>query len=434
MQVSVEKVNSVERRLTIVVPADQVTAAYEKQIQQYAQKANIKGFRPGKAPIAFIKQRFGNDAHQEAVGEVMRKALFDAITANDLKPVSTPQVEPKTLGLNNQPLEFIALIEVLPEIDNIQFTLEAAEKLIVEVISTDIDRVIGHLRKQHTQWNKVDRATKEKDRVVIDYHTVYEGIADMEHAVKNYTLELGSKVMLPGFEEGLMGAAVGDVRTLNLHFPADFKMTEKAGKPVDFVVEIKQIYEADTPAVDDAFIHKLGIKSGLEADLRAQIQRSLEQERNRLVKEKLKEQVFQKLLEQNPLDVPKALVAQEAQHIHDEIYPQHKQHDHHQHSAEETAAFSDIAKKRVILGLLINEYAKQANITVDKARVDQRIQEVASAYEHAQEVIAWLSSSKEQRAGIEAQVTEDQVLDKLLEAVKITEKMISYAELTGVNV
>jgi len=432
MQVSVEKVNNVERRLTIVVPANQVEEAYARQLDKLAKKANIKGFRPGKAPVSYIEQRFGDDARKEALAEVMQKSLYEAITEQDLKPVSQPQVEPK-LMMPNQPLEFIASFEVLPDIENIQFSMSTIEKPVTEVTSDDVDRVVEQLRKQYAKWKLVNRPAQEKDRVVIDYYAIFEGKSDIENKIENFPLELSSKVMLPGFEEGLKGAKAEEERTLNLSFPADFPAAERAGKPVDFVVKIKQVFEADVPELNDDFVQKLGVKSGKVDDLKDQIKQSLEQERDRLVKEKLKEQVFRQLLEQNPIDVPRSLVEREAHNIHDEIYPQHQHHDHHQHSNEEMAAFNDVAKKRVSLGLLIAEYAKKANLQVNKDRVNQRIQEIAAAYEHPQEVIAWLSSP-ERRNGIEAQVMEDQVLDKLMEDVSVTEKTMSYAELKGIRI
>ena len=117
---------------------------------------------------------------------------------------------------------------------------------------------------------------------------------------------------------------------------------------------------------------------------------------------------------------PASLVEREAKNIHDEVYPQHQQHDHHQHSDEEMSAFNDIAKKRVAFGLLIAEYAKQHDIKPDSERVNQRIQEIASVYENPKEVVEWLSAD-ERRSGIEAQVMEDQVMEKLMEGVKVTE-------------
>src|SRR3990167_1195683 len=276
MQVSVEKINAVERRLTITVPVNEVNEAYVKQINQYQKQAH-KGFRPGKAPLSYIEQRFGAEARKEALGEIMQKAFYEAISENHLKPVNAPSVEPK-LAAPDQPFEFIASFEILPELEKINFTMDKLEKLIVEVKDDDIHRVLEKLCKQHAKWNVIDQPAKDKNRVVIDYYAIYEGKEDQEHKVADFPLELGSKVMIPGFEEGLMGVIAGDERKLNLHFPADFGVAERASKPVDFIVKVKQVYEAHIPQLDEVFIKKLGIASGKEEDLQAQIRQSLEQE------------------------------------------------------------------------------------------------------------------------------------------------------------
>lgn len=431
MQVSVEKVSRVERRLTIIVPAQQVEDAYTRQIMEFAKKANIKGFRPGRAPLSYIKQRFGADARKEAVNDVIQKSLYQAIVDEKLQPVSTPRVEPKVIA-PDKPLEFVVSFEVLPEIEKINFEKASIEKLNVTLTDADIDRVLAQLLKQYTDWKLVDRPAQENDRVVIDYHTVFEGNADLEHKRENFPLELGSKLMLPGFEEGLIGSKVGDEKTIASKFPDDFTVKERAGKPVDFVVTVKQVFEANKPELTEDFVQKLGIASGKLEDLKNQVKQTLEHERDRLIKEKLKEQVFTKLLDQNQMEVPNALVAREAKVIHDEIYPHHKEDKEHSHNDEEIATFNDIAKKRVALGLLIAEYARKENLTPDKARVDDRIQEIASSYQNPQEVAAWLA--KERRGGIEAQILEDQVLEKLMEGLDVTEKDISYDELKGTSV
>lgn len=431
MQVSVEKISNIERRLTITVPVSQIEAAYTKQMDMLAKKANIKGFRPGKAPKSFIQQRFGGDARQEAYSEVIQSALQQALISEKLQPVSMPQVEPKVMT-PDQPLEFTASFEVLPEVGEVKLAMASIERPVVDVKDEDVSLVIDQLLRQFTQWKEVDRVAREKDRVVIDYYAIFEGNSDAENKITNFPLELGSKVMLAGFESALVGAKAGDEKTLNLHFPADYGVADKAGKPIDFVVNVKQVFEANTPAITEEFIQRLGVKSGKETELKDQIRKSLEQERNRLVKEKVKEQVFGQLIEQNPIDVPAALVEREAKNIHDEVYAQHQHHDHHSHSEEELSGFKDVAKKRVSLGLVIGEFAKQAQLKVDQDKVKERIQEIAGAYEQPQEVIQWLSEG-ERRSGIEAQVMEDQVIEKLMEAIKVIDKPMSYAELKGAN-
>lgn len=431
MQVSVEKISKIERRMTVIIPANQVEEAFDRQIKRVAEKANIQGFRPGKAPLNVIKQRFGNEARSEALGEVIQQSLYKALAEQNLKPVSMPRIEPKTTGLNQQPLEYIASFEVLPDIDHVNFKLDSLEKLEVEVSDQDVDRVVEQLRKQYAKWEVVDRAAKEKDRVVVSYHAIFDGKEEKDSKVQDYPLELGAKTMIPGFEEGLIGMKAGEQKTLKLSFPADFNDTERAGKPVEFVIELKKVFEADIPELKEELVKKLGVASGQLDELKKQIRQSLEQERDRLVKEKVKEQVFKQLLEQNPIDVPASMVEREAKQIHDEIYTH--QHDHHNHSTNEMTAFNEMAKKRVALGLLVSEYAKKHELKADDASVQARIREIAAAYEQPQEVIAWLSSN-ERRQGIEAQVLEEQVLDKLTDGTPTTIKKINYAELKGIRI
>jgi trigger factor len=435
MQVSVEQVSAIERRLTITVPANLVEEAYTTQMNQVAKTAAIKGFRPGKAPMSYIQDRFGADVRKEAVGRVMEKALYEAISENKLQPVSTPRIEPKIV-VPDQPLEFIASFEVLPTVGTVQFALANVEKLNVDVTMADVERVIERLQKQGTKWKIVDRPARDKDRVVIDYHAIIEGVEDPEK-IQSFPLELGSKTTLPGFEDGLIGVVAGEQRNLHLTFPADGSnqvldadKQALAGKPAEFVILVKQVYEAEVPPLDGQFMQQLGVKSGDVEDLKKQIKQTLERERNHIVKNKLKEQVFKALLEQNPLDVPQALIAREAGKVHDEMYgrdPEHK----HQHSNKETAMFHDVARRRLALSLLVSEFVTQQDLKADPARVDQRIQEISTAYENPPEIVAWLST-KERRDDIEGQVLEDMVLDKLLENVPVTEKVMTYGELTGI--
>ena len=344
MQVTVEKVSNVERRLTIVIPVNQVEEAYDKQLNKFAQKAKIKGFREGKAPMNVVKQHYGDEARKEALSEVINESLYKALHEQKIQPVNMPRVEPKIME-PNKPLEYVATVEVLPEIGEVKFNLQELEKPVVGVTEDDVNRVLEQLRKQYTKWKVVDREARLQDRVMMDYNAEFEGNTDKDSKVENFPIELGSKLMLPGFEDGLLGVKAGDVKTLNLSFPADFHIADKAGKPITFTVTIKKIYEADMPAIDEAFMLQLGVKSGKEEELRKQIRDSLEMECKRLVTDKVKDQLFRHLLEENNLEVPASLVAREAKNIHDEMYPQHEHHDHHQHSDDEMTAFNDIAKK-----------------------------------------------------------------------------------------
>lgn len=429
MQISVEKVSNSEQRLTISVPHQEIEAEYQKQIQEVAKKANLQGFRPGKAPLQLIMKRYGEEVRRDAMSTVMRQALSDAIKEHQLQPINYPRIEPK-VGKNANAFEFVAYIEVYPEITDIAFDMKDVEKLHVDVKESDIEQVIDQLKKQHTRWEEVTRPAVLKDRLVIDYYAIFEGKSDLENKVEKFTLELGSHAMIPGFEDGLIGAVAGEQKNLSLHFPADFQLTDKAGKPVDFVVSIDKVYQGETPEINAEFLKKLGIETGNVDDLKSQIRSSLEQERDRLIKAKLKEQIFGYLIEHNSIDVPSSLVEREAHAIHDEMY--RYEHDHSKHSEDELNKFNEIAKKRVSLSLLLAEIIKKHDLKVDQNLVDARVNEIAALYQDSAEVIKWLSS-KEQRQGIESQVLEDQVIEKLMENLNVIQKEMSYAELKGIQ-
>ena len=180
MQISVEKVSNAERRLTISVPNQEIETEYQKQIQEVAKKANLQGFRPGKAPLNLIMKRYGEEVRRDAMSAVMRQALADAIKENQLQPINYPRIEPKP-GKNANAFEFVAYIEVYPEIENLQFDMKEVEQLHVAVKDADIDQVIEQLKKQHTKWTDVTRPAALKDRLIVDYYAIFEGKSDLEN-------------------------------------------------------------------------------------------------------------------------------------------------------------------------------------------------------------------------------------------------------------
>lgn len=428
MQVSVEKLSEIKRRLTIVIPASQIEEAYTSKINHFVQTSKIKGFRPGKAPKSFIQQRYGEEARQEAYLDVMKGALHDALEENNLNPVSVPEIAPKKTEVKES-FEFVVSFEVLPQISEIKFEMENIEQLNVSITQEDIDLVVEQLKKQYTKWHLVDRDVKEKDKVVIDYYTIIDGTPDMDNKVTNFPLEIGSSMMIPGFETGLIGAKIDEERKIQIRFPEDFSIAARAGKEATFVITVKQIFEAELPSVDANFIKDLGIASGEYDDLVKQIKQSLEIEKNRLIRERQKEKIFDVLIEKNTIEIPDALIAEEAKVIHDEIHSHEKDH---KHSSEEDTAYRELAKKRVMLGLLMRQYAKQNNLKVDKDKVNKRIEEISSIYEKPEEVITWLSSN-ERLSQVEAQVLEDQLVEKLLESIPVIERNLSFAELKNIK-
>lgn len=427
MQVSVEAPNKLERRVTVVVPIENLEDAYDKRLSKLSKTAKINGFRQGKIPLDYIRQRYGDAARQEALSEVIQKSLYAALNQEKLSPVGVPMVEPKTVT-PGQPLEFVATFEILPEITTINFELTTLEKQVATIAENDIDFVLQHLRQQRVIWKNVLRAAQEKDKVVIDFCGTIDGNEIAGGKATNYAIILGSKTMIPGFEEGILSMQPGDEKLIDAVFPDSYFAKEYASKTAQFSIKLHQVFEPELPEINEAFIHKMGVKSGNLNDLRVEVRKNLERELKRIIKEKLKKQVFDHLLEKNPLDIPSAMIKREAKRIHDELHPSHAGKED-QHTEEEMDRFNQSAKRNVALGLIVAKLLKQYNILADRERIKAHIEQLSSIYENPSEVIKWYATDKRSKADAEMYILEEQLVEKLIENVQVTEVMMSYNEL-----
>jgi trigger factor len=427
MQVSVESPTKLKRRVTVTVPVAQLDEAFDKRIAQLAKTAKVKGFRPGNVPVSHIKQLYGDSARQDALSEVIQSSLYTALNQEKLKPAGVPRIEPKTIE-QGKPLEYIAEFEILPEVGSINFKGGDIEKQVAVITEEDIDKVVARLCEQYTTWKVVERAAQDKDQVVIDFRGAIDGKVFQGGEAHEYPIIIGSNTMIPGFEEGVVGMQAGDEKTINVTFPDTYFAKEVAGKVAEFAVKAHKVSEPVVAVLDETLVKKFGIQSGKLEELRSEIKKNLDRELDRVINSKLKAKIFDALLEQNPLDVPEALIEQEAKRIHDEMHPHHAGKEHN-HSHDEMAQFNEAAKRNVMLGLLISEYVKQNKISPDKTRVQDHITKMAGAYENPAEVIKWYASDKRRLAEVEMLVLEEQVMEKLLESGNVVEKMLKYQEL-----
>jgi len=426
MQVSVETTSSIERRLTIGVPAQEVDSEVEKRLKQTASRARLNGFRPGKAPMSVVKKRFGEGVRQEVISDMMRDAYIKALSEEKLNPAGLPRFEPKELG-EGKDLEFVATVEVYPEItladfSDLEFTRESAE-----VTEKDVDNMIENLRKQQTTWQQVERAAQDGDQLTVSYVGTLDGEPFQGGSADNARIVLGSGRMIPGFEEGLVGAAAGEERDLDLTFPEDYHAEELKGKATQFKVHVIKVEEPVLPEVNDEFFAAFGVSEGGEEAFRAEVKRNMEREVKQALSAKLKQQIVDALLEKNQFDVPKALVTTEIDRLREDAVRQFggMNMDPKQLPAE---LFQEQAERRVKTGLIFAEIAKADEIRPTAEQVDAKIQEIASTYQEPERVVEWYSNNREQRSGIEAVVLEDLIIEKILGQAKVTDQSVSYED------
>jgi len=426
MQVSVESLGALERRITVTVPAELFEQAFEKRIANIAKQAKIDGFRPGKAPLHHVKQRYGTTAKEEALGEIIQSSLQNAIVQQNMRPAGPPTVEPKPI-VAGQPLEFVAIFEEYPNLDGVSVELNRIEKEIATVTEADVDYALEEIRKQQANWVPVGRAAQNNDRVVIDFKGSIDGVAFAGGEAHDFPVVLGSKRMIPGFEDGIVGMTVGEEKNIPVTFPENYHAKDLAGKAAEFAIKVISISEPKLPELDAAFLKKLGVKEESVEALRQEIRKNLERELDRVIKAKIKNQVFMHVYDRNPIEVPKALIEREANRLHDEL---HHHHDHHDHSEAEMNGFREAGRKNVALALLVGALIRKLGVTVDDAKIQDRLASIASSYEDPAAVIQWYNSTPRALEEVQMQLVEDLLVDKLLESAEVVEKTLTYRELT----
>lgn len=430
MQVSIETTSKLERRLTVGVPADQVDSQVDERLKQAVKNVRLPGFRPGKVPLKVMRQRFGSGVRQEVLGEVMSRSFQEAVVQENLKPAGQPSIEPKSMEAGKD-LEYVATFEVFPEIDVVELKDFPVEKPKAEVTSDDVENIINVFRKQRGNWETVERAAQDEDRVTIDYKGTKDGEEFEGGSAENSELELGSGRMIPGFEDGVVGMTAGEEKTLELTFPEDYHAEELKGAAVEFKVTLHKV-EALVPAPLDAELFAAyGVEGDDEAAFRSEVEQNMERELRNAVDARVKQQVMDALLDAyTDLEIPGALIQQETRSLKQRMFQQFGGggQDLDLDSLLPDDMFADNATRRVKLGLVLAELIGSFELKTDADALRAAVDEIASTYQDPEEVVNWYYSNQEQLAGVESKVLEDQVVAKLLESAAVTEKECSYQD------
>jgi trigger factor len=428
MQVSVETTSGLERLMTVSVPAERIDQDVNKRIQQTARTVKIDGFRPGKVPVKVVKQRYGKGIREEVLGQVVQESFYQALQQEEINPAGTPAIE-FTKDAEGESLEYTAKFEVYPAIELADFSAVEIEKKSAEVKDADLDQMIETLRKQQADWAEVEREAVDGDRVRIDFEGFVDGEAFDGGKGEGMDLVLGSNTMIPGFESGLVGAKAGAEVELNVTFPETYQAENLQGKDAVFNVKVATVSEQVLAELNEEFFEKFGLEEKTEEAFRAEVSKNMSRELNQALKMKLKDQVFTKLLEANAIEVPAALVDSEIDNLRRQAVMQFAGPDSDMDpNALPKEMFTDQADRRVKIGLLMQEVIKVNELEADEARVRSTLEEMAETYQDPQQVIDWYMGNEEMLGQIKGLVLEEQVVDQLLAAAKVSDVEVSYED------
>lgn len=427
VQVSLETGSGLERRMRVQVPAGRIEAEVESRLKTAGRTARLKGFRPGKIPASVVRQRFGAQIRQEVLQDVVQSSYSEAIVREKLRPAGNPRIEAD--AADDSAFAYTAVFEVYPE-----FTVGGVDALAVDrpevaVGDAEVDRTVERLQRQRGTWADVKRAAATGDRVVVDFDGTLKGEPIEGGKAEGVTIVIGDGRMLPDFEAGLVGVAPGGQKTYPVKFPADYHEPSLRDQTVSFAVVVREVAGRELPAVDADFIKGYGIESGDPAEFRRLVRENLEREVAAKSQAELRRQVLEQLLERNPVDLPSVLVTREAQALQAEGMRNLGIQD--VKDAPALAAYEDVARRRVRLGLIIGALIREQEIKVDQARVDARLDELCRPYEKPDEVRRLYLQNPELMSQIESSVMEEQAMVWLIERAKVTPKTVAFAELMG---
>ena len=411
--------------MRVELPAERIEKEVESRLKSVGRTAKIKGFRPGKVPASVVRQRYGVQVRQEVLSELMGQSYRDAVAQENLNPVARPKIEP-VVSEDGKGFAFVATFEVLPEVKLKDLDRIEVTRPVVEVTESDCDDMLLNLRKQKATWAAVERQSREGDRVVVDFDGRLKGEAVKGGSGKDVPVVLGQGQMLADFEKALVGMIAGEEESFKVKFPKDYHAPELAGKKVDFTVNVHRVEEEQLPPLDDSLATLYGVEEGGLEQLRKDVVANMEREARQKIAADVKNQAMNALLEHNPIDIPQALKHQEMHSMQHEAMRQLGIKDHDKAPALEN--FSETAEKRVRLGLLVNQVIADNQLQLDRDRVRQRVEDICSGYENAEEMVSMYLGNPQVMASIEPIVLEEQAVDWLIEHGKEKSRSISFKE------
>ena len=431
MRVSVETTSGLERKLTVGVPANDVDSAVEKKLEDAAKNVRLPGFRPGKVPMRVMKQRFGAGVRQEVLGDVVNRSFQEAVVGENLRPAGQPSIEIKTFE-TGQDVEYVATFEIYPTLSLNEIKDFAVTKLVCDVADSDVDEIIEIFQKQQGKLVAVERAAEVGDTLTIDFEGFRDGEAFEGGSGNDTALELGSGRMIPGFEDGLVGAQAGEERSLDLTFPEDYHAEELKGAAVQFKVTVKEVKALEPAELNAELFAAYGVEGDDVDGFRAEVRKNMERELKAAVDGHVKQQVMDAIIKAHPsLEIPSSLIAQETDALRGQMFQQFGgavSPEMDLKSILPDEMFTERAETRVKLGLLVSELVQDLGVRAEPNKVRELIEDIASTYQDPTEVINWYYEDNEQLMGIESRVLEDSVVEKLLEGANITEEVTGYQD------
>jgi trigger factor len=438
MQVTETLAEGLKRELKVVIPASELASRLDTYLEDLKDKVKIKGFRPGKVPMAHMKRMYGRQATAEILNEMLNETTRKAVEERNEKPALQPEIDlpegdAEAILNGSADIAFTMSYDILPEFEIIDFKAIEIERPVVEIDDAEVDEQIAQIAANNKPFTAKEGPAEEGDRVLMSYLGKLDGEPFEGGADENGQLVLGSKQFIPGFEEQLVGLKAGDEKVIEVSFPEDYPAKHLAGKAVTFDIVVKEVQAPGEVSIDDDFAKGLGLE-GLDK-LKEIIRGQIESQFGAMTRQKVKRQLLDKLDEVYQFDLPERLVQSEFdgvwRQVEQDMQRSGKSFEDEETTEEEARAeYRKIAERRVRLGLVLSEVGEKNEVKVTDEEVQRALYEKVRQFPgQEKQVFEFYRSNPTALASLQAPIYEEKVVDYILELAKVTDKTVTKDEL-----
>ena len=432
MTSKIKKLKDLERKLTVSVPVEEYEKKYSGKLAKIKSTAKLDGFRKGNVPNDVLKQRYGDSIHYEVLNELIQESYRKELQEQGIKPASSPAISIESED-STKPISYSAVFEIFPEVKPKISRWKSFEKSEISMDDADVDLAINDILERYCEWKSVEREAQDKDQVVIDFEGKIDGEGFEGNESKDFKLILGSKSMIPGFEENLVGKKPGDSFSFNTNFPEDYFKQDLAGKNTEFFITLHEVQEMNKAKIDKELFEKLAMEDvSDESSFRAEISKRMEGEIKQQEKSLTKESMYETLLQSNDFKVPNATVAEQAELMRkDSLMRMGQTPENAPEDLFPIDEFKENAEKRVRLDLLFSALLEKYELEVGEDDLKTFIDEEAEKYKDAEQFRSWIQSQPQQLDQYRMVILENMLIEKLDSALKSKTKVIKFSELAN---
>ena len=427
------KKNNLEKKIKLNISSKDLESDFKKRLLAQQSSSDLKGFRKGKAPLDVIEKYYGDQIKQRLIMDKMGDIFYKKISEENIPVVGQPSFAPESFDIKKD-IKFEVSYEIYPEFSLTKMGSLSFKKPVSKVTDQDIKKATDLVLKRYGKAEPIDEKSKEGNFVKIDFEGFLNGEKFEGGEAQDYSLELGSKTMIPGFEEQIIGMKAAESKDIEVTFPDDYQAENLKGQKVMFKIKMNEVSEVKLPDLDEEFFKSINMDVKTKAEFEKKIEEQLQTDLKTNLKTKTKQRIFDAFESSNQIDIPQSMIISEANNLRNNTAQQMGLDiSKLQEDQFPIDNFKENALKRVRLGVLINKLIEENNISVDNDTLKKEIEDKSKSFKDPEQYVNWIYGNEEQLKNIESLVLEDKVAEYLEEKSKVQEETLSFEQVVSMG-